>query len=64
MILSEESSYAGESGGPVISTVDGRVIGMVDAGMELIEWLRIPMHSHISLSLFVSATEIRAFLTR
>jgi len=64
MILSEESSYAGESGGPVISTVDGRVIGMVDAGMELIEWLRMPMHSHISLSLFVSATEIRAFLTR
>lgn len=64
MVVSEESSYSGESGGPAISTANGKVIGMVDAGVEQIQWYRFPTHIHVSLSLFVSAREIRAFLLK
>jgi hypothetical protein len=64
MVVSEEASYSGESGGPVLSTANGKVIGMVDAGIELINWRRFPMHEHVSISLFVSAMEIRAFLAK
>lgn len=64
MVVSEESAYSGESGGPAISTVNGKVIGMVDAGAELIQWYRFPTHLHVSLSLFVSAREIKAFLAK
>jgi hypothetical protein len=62
MIVSEEASYSGESGGPVVSTASGEVVGMVVAGVEMIQWYDFPMHSHVSLSLFVSSNEIRNFL--
>lgn len=62
VVVSEEGSYSGESGGPTVSAVNGKVIGMVDAGIERIQWYESTSHSHVSISLFVSANEIRAFL--
>jgi S1-C subfamily serine protease len=62
MLVSEESSYSGESGGPVVSTANGKVMGIVEAGVEQIAWLAMLDHSHVSISLFISANEINSFL--
>lgn len=63
MIVSEETAYSGESGGPVISTSNGKVIGVVHATVERIAWATFPKHTHVSLSLFISITEVRKFLS-
>lgn len=62
MVVSMDASHPGQSGGPAISTSNGKVLGMVDAGIEVITWRKPPMHTHVSLSVFVSAREIRVFL--
>jgi hypothetical protein len=64
MVVSMDASHPGQSGGPAISSANGKVIGMVDAGIEVITWRKPPMHTHVSLSVFVSAREIRAFLSK
>jgi hypothetical protein len=62
MVISEEAAYSGQSGGAALSVANGKVLGMVDAGMEIVAWQQPPVHTHVSISMFVSANEILAFL--
>lgn len=59
LLISTNAAYFGESGGPVISVNSGNLMGMVSSTIEQIKYIDDKIHVHKSLSVFVSADEIR-----
>ena len=63
-ILSKDISFRGDSGGPVISLRNGKVIGMTDAVLERIDRFdeKDQTHQHASLSILIGYSEISALI--
>jgi len=52
-ITSRDNVFRGQSGGPTISVTNGKVIGMNDALIEMIDHLSPFAHQHGSISMYV-----------
>lgn len=63
-VICKNCVYQGESGGPMISLVNGKVIGVIDSNSERITHFDSERHQHNTLGLAVSYKEVKQFLDR
>lgn len=64
VLISKNTAFPGESGGPVVATVNGKVVGVVHAYREVIRGDSSDKHYHIHLSYFIAYNEILNFLNQ
>jgi S1-C subfamily serine protease len=64
VFIAKEAAYKGQSGGPVISVANGKVLGLVRSCAEKVMDLETGAHVHNSLGIFVSYEELRRFISK
>ena len=64
VLVSKNTAFPGESGGPAIATSNGRVVGVIHAYREIIRENTAGNHYHMHLSYFIAYTEMVAFLNQ
>ncbi len=62
VFIAKEAAYKGQSGGPIISVANGKVLGLVRSCVERIMELETGAHVHNSMGIFISYEELRRFV--